>query len=110
MVSFTDFHEPRFGIPMSDFLRGFLLEHGVQMHHLPPNGVLQLVGFVVVYEAFLRIEPNKELFWWLFEVKSQRVLGSAGGALAPVGGMNIQMRSRVSHFYLCLSLRSSNSG
>jgi hypothetical protein len=71
--------------------------------------VLQLVGFVIVYEAFIGIEPNKDLFWWLFEIKNRRTLGSASGALAPVGGMNIQMRYGVSHFYLCLSLRSLNS-
>ena len=59
------------------------------MHHLPPNGVLQLAEFVVICEAFLGIEPNKDLFWWLFEVKSWWVLGSTDGALAPVGGMNI---------------------
>jgi hypothetical protein len=44
---------------------------------------------MVICEAFLRIEPNKDLFGWLFKIKSRRVLGFAGGALAPVGGMNI---------------------
>jgi hypothetical protein len=61
--------------------------------------MLQLAGFVVVYEAFLGIKPNKDLFQWLFEVKSRQVLGSASGVLAPVGRMNIQMHSRVSHSY-----------
>jgi hypothetical protein len=40
MVSFTDFHEHGFRIPASVFLWGFLREHGVQMQHLPPKGVL----------------------------------------------------------------------
>ena len=31
VVSFTDFHKRRFRIPTSDFLRGFLYEHGVQL-------------------------------------------------------------------------------
>ena len=44
---------------------------------------------MVVYETFLGIEPNKDLFWRLFEVKSLWVHGSSGGALALVGGMNI---------------------
>ena len=79
------------------------------MWHLPPNSVLQLVGFMVIYEAFLGIEPNKDLFRQLFKVKSRRVLGSIGGTLAPMSGMNIQMHSGVSHLYLCLPLRSSNS-
>ena len=62
MVSFTDLHERGFEIPASDFLWGFLQEHGVQMQNLPNNGVLQLAGFVVACEAFLGIEPNKDLF------------------------------------------------
>jgi hypothetical protein len=80
------------------------------MQHLFPNSVLQLAGFVIVCEAFLGIEPNKDLFRRLFEVKSRWALGSADGVLAPMGGMNIQMRSGVSHLYLCLLLRSLNSG
>ena len=63
VVSFTDFHERGFTISASDFFHGFLREYGVQLQHLPPNVVLQLVGFIVVYEAFLGIEPNKDLFW-----------------------------------------------
>jgi hypothetical protein len=47
------------------------------------------VGFVVICEAFLGIKPNKDLFRWLFEIKSRRVQGSNSGALAPMGGMNI---------------------
>jgi hypothetical protein len=64
---------------------------------------------MVVCEAFLRIEPNKDLFGWLFKIKSQRVLGFTDGVLAPMGEMNIQKHSRVSHVYLCLPLRSLNS-
>jgi hypothetical protein len=51
--------------------------------------VLQLVGFVVVCDAFLGIEPNRELFWWVFEVKTRKAHGSNGGVLSLVGGMNI---------------------
>jgi hypothetical protein len=52
--------------------------------------VLQLADFVVVCKASFGKEPNKDQFRRLFEVKSQWVLGSAGGALAPMGRMNIQ--------------------
>ena len=70
----------------------------------------QLAGFVVVCEAFLGIAPNKDLFQRIFEVKSCKVHGSDGGMLAPMGGMNLQMHHGVSHSYLCLLLKSSNSG
>jgi hypothetical protein len=48
VVSFTDFHKRGSGIPAFDFLHGFLHENGVQLHHLPPNAVLQLASFIVV--------------------------------------------------------------
>ena len=65
----------------------------------------QLAGFVVIYEAFLRIEPNKDLFRQLFEVKSHMEHDSDGGVLTPMGGMNIQMRYGVSRSFSCLPLR-----
>jgi hypothetical protein len=88
-VLFTDFHERGFVILTSDFFRGFLHEYGIELQHLPPNVVLQLVGFIIIYEAFLGIEPNKDLFWWVFEVKTRKAHGSDGGMLALVGRMNI---------------------
>jgi hypothetical protein len=103
-----DFHEHGFAIPALDFFHGFLHEYGVQLQHFPPNTMLQLAGFVVVYEAFLGIEPNKDLFRLVFEVKTHKAYGSNGGMLAPVGRVNIHMRYSVSRSYLCLSLRSSN--
>ena len=51
--------------------------------------VLHLAGFIVIYEAFLGIEPYKDLFRWVFEVKTCKAQGSDGGVLASVGGMNI---------------------
>lgn len=53
VVSFIDFHERGFVIPISDFFHGFLYKYGIQLQHLPPNVVLQLARFIVVCEAFL---------------------------------------------------------
>ena len=61
-------------------------------------------------EAFLGITPNKDLFLRVFEVKTRKVHGSNGGALTPVAEMNLQMCHGVSRNYLCLPLKSSNSG
>ena len=109
-MSFTNFHKRRFGIPASDFLRGFLCEHEVQLHHLPPNAVLQLASFVAMCEAFLGIAPNKNLFLMVFEVKTHKAHGSDGSVLAPVGGMNLQTCQGVCHSYSRLPLKTSNSG
>jgi hypothetical protein len=63
-----------------------------------------------VCEAFLGIAPSKDLFWWVFEVKTCKVHGSNGGTLAPMGGMNLQMHQGFSRSYPCLPLKSLNSG
>lgn len=60
--------------------------------------------FMVIYEAFLGIEPNKDMFRLVFEVKTRKAHSSDGGVLAPVGRMNIQMHHGVSHNYSCLPL------
>ena len=78
-------------LPLVGVNQGFLHEYDVQLQHLPPNVVLQLVGFVVVCEAFLGIEPNKDLFRRVFEVKTRKAHGFDGSVLALVGEMNIQM-------------------
>lgn len=88
-VSFIDFHECGFVVLASDFFHGILREYGVQLQHLPPNTMLQLAGFVVICEAFQGIEPNKDMFRWVFEVKTRKVHGSNGGVLALVGRMNL---------------------
>ena len=90
-VSFTDFHEHGFMILASDFHCSFLQDYGVQLQHLPPNAVSQQAGFIVVSKAFLGIEPNKDLFRWVFKVKTCKAHGSDVGVLAPVGSMNIKM-------------------
>ena len=36
-VMFTDFHEHGFTILVSDFLRGLLREHEIQLQHLTPT-------------------------------------------------------------------------
>jgi hypothetical protein len=89
VVSFTDFHERGFTILTLDFFHGFLHEYGIQLQHLPPNAMLRLAGFVVVYEAFLGIEPNMDLFQRVFEVRTRKAHGSDDGMLAQVSEMNI---------------------
>ena len=64
---------------------------------------------MVICEAFLAIEPNKDMFQWVFEVKTRKAHSSDGGVLAPVGAMNIQMHHGESHSYPCLLFRSLNS-
>lgn len=44
------------------FLRGLLNDWGLELQHLNPNGVLHIVGFVTICEAFVGMEPHDDLF------------------------------------------------
>ena len=66
MVSFLTFHERGLGYPTHWFLHGLLNEWGLKLQYLNLTGVLHIVGFVTVYEAFLRMEPHMDLFRWIF--------------------------------------------
>ena len=62
VVSFLTFHERGLGYPAHWFLHGLLNEWRLELQHLNPTGVLHIVGFVTVCEAFLRMEPHVDLF------------------------------------------------
>ena len=47
---------------------------------------------MVVCDSFLGIAPNKDLFQRVFEVKTRKAHGLDGSVLAPMGGINLQMR------------------
>ena len=90
-MSFTDYHERGFRILASNFLRGFLHEHEVELQHLLLNMLLHLIGFIVVCEGFLGIEPFKGLFRRIFEIHSRKV-DTDNAELAPLGGLTIQIQ------------------
>ena len=66
VVSFLTFHERGFGYPAHWFLRRLLNEWGLELQHLNPTGVLHIASFVIVYEAFLGMEPHMDLFRLFF--------------------------------------------
>ena len=53
------------GIPYTDSC-GLLIEWGLELQHLNPTGVLHIAGFIIVYEAFLGMEPHVDLFQQIF--------------------------------------------
>jgi len=87
MVSFLAFHEHGLGYPTHWFLRGLLNEWGLELQHLNPTGVLHITGFLIVCEAFLRMESHVDFFWWLF---SKQALSEGKPAwIVPVGGFTL---------------------
>ena len=60
-----------FGLPASNFMRDFLHHFGIQMHHLPANGVLFLAGYVTGSEAYLGLLPRVEQWPRFFFLRPQ---------------------------------------
>ena len=76
MVSFLAFHERGLGYPAHWFLRGLLNEWGLELQHLNATGVLHIVGFVIVCEAFPEMEPHADFFRWLFSRRALMTMNS----------------------------------
>ena len=62
------------GFPLHPFVRGLMFYYGLDFHDLAPNFILNISAFIVVCEAFLRIEPHFGLWLKIFSVKP-KVMG-----------------------------------
>ena len=70
------------GFPLHPFVRGLIFYYGLDFHDLAPNFILNISAFIVVCEAFLRIQPHFGLWLKIFSVKPKVV----GGRQAECGG------------------------
>jgi hypothetical protein len=57
VVSFVVFYERQFAMPPHRFLCLLLQYYNLELHHLTPSGVLHIVTFVTLCEAYLGIDP-----------------------------------------------------
>jgi hypothetical protein len=69
VVSFIPFHERRFGVPASRFMRALLHYYGVELHNFNPNSIAQAAIFAAVCEGFLGIDPHWDLWTHLFSAE-----------------------------------------
>jgi hypothetical protein len=76
MVSFMAFHERGFGVPASHFMRALLHYYKVELHHLAPNSISQAAIFAAVYEGYLGMEPQWNL--WLHLFRAEHFIEKAG--------------------------------
>ena len=72
------------GFPLHPFFHGLMFYYGLDFHDLAPNFILNILAFIVVCEAFLRIKPHFGLWLRIFCVKPKVVSGQqaeCGGAM-----------------------------
>ena len=63
------------GFPLHPFVRGLMFYYGLDFHDLSPNSLLNILAFIVVCEAFLRIPAHFGLWLKTFNVKPKVVDG-----------------------------------
>ena len=90
------------------FLHGLLNEWDLKLQHLNPTRVLHITGFVIVCEAFLRIELHVDLFQWIFTRRA--LFEGKPPKTTPVGGFALQKKPRLSGSYPAYSSCDSNQG
>ena len=63
------------GFPLHPFVWGLMFYYGLDFHDLAPNFILNILAFIIVCEAFLRIKPHFGLWLKIFCVKPKIVSG-----------------------------------
>jgi hypothetical protein len=60
------FYEWGFGLPLPRFLHSLLWSYVLELHHLTPSGILHMVAFVTLCEAYTGIETPLDLWSHFF--------------------------------------------
>jgi hypothetical protein len=97
MVSFVALYEQGFSMAPHRFLYLLLRYYGLKLHHLTPSGVLHIVAFVTLCEAYLGIDPEIDLWMYFFRIQHPQDLEVE---LTIFGGMVIHVKAghRVDHY------------
>jgi hypothetical protein len=103
-VVIFSFFQRGFGLPTYDFLHGLLDHYKIELVHLNPNCIIQIVVFVHLCEAFLGIPHNFPLFKNYFFLKYQ----ASATNQKVIGGVGFQTRPRVG--FLELPMKTSLQG
>jgi hypothetical protein len=65
VVACMTFYKRGFGEPSHQFLRSLLLwSYGLELHHMTTSGILHMVAYVTLCEAYIGIQPHFNL--WIF--------------------------------------------
>jgi hypothetical protein len=111
VVSFIRHHEHGFAAPASRFMRGLCHHYGVDLHNFAPNAISQAATFVGVYEGFLGIPANWDLWVHVFRAELHALTTPEPRVRHAVraGGMTISLRESRREFYIPCTMTSNNA-
>ena len=88
MVIFRSFYEKGFALPAGALFRGLLFFYGLEVTHLKPNSITQIMIFNHLCEAYLGIAPHFNLWRVLYHLKGY----SCNAHCNVVGGAAFSLR------------------
>jgi hypothetical protein len=68
VVTFVAFFERGLGSPSHQFPCLLLRHYDLELHNLTPSGVLHIMSFMTLCEAYLGIDPHFNLWNYFFRV------------------------------------------
>jgi hypothetical protein len=84
-------------LPPSYFLKSMLCHYRLQLHHIAPNSITIIAGFVVLCKGFLGVYPRGDLFRLYFNICHNR---DSNGDLRNCGSISFVPRSGKSYPYI----------
>jgi hypothetical protein len=111
VVSFICHHERGFAAPAGRFMRELFHHYGVELHNFAPNAISQVATFISVYEGFLRIPANWDLWVQLFcaELHTLTTPEPRVRRIVRAGGMSILLQESRRQFYIPCTMTSNNA-
>jgi hypothetical protein len=92
-------------------MRGLCYHYGVELHNFAPNAISQAATFVGVYEGFLGIPVNWDLWVHLFRAELHTLVTSEPRVRRAVraGGLTISLLDSRRDFYVPCTMTSNNA-
>jgi hypothetical protein len=91
-------------------MRGLCYHYRVELHNFAPNAISQAATFVGVYEGFLGIPVNWDLWVHLFHTELHTLATPERRVRRAVraGGLSISLRDTRREFYIPCTMTSNN--
>jgi hypothetical protein len=111
VVSFIRHHERGFTMLAIHFIRGLCHHYGLELHNFALNAISQAATFVGVYEGFLRIPVNWDLWVHLFRAELHTLTTHEPRVRCAVhaGGLSISLQDFRIEFYIPCTMTSNNA-
>jgi hypothetical protein len=111
VVNFVQLHKHGFTAPASRFMRGLCHYYGVELHNFAPNAISQAASFVAVYEGYLGIPANWDLWVHLFRGELHTLAMGEKGTRRAVrtGGLTLALWDTRKELYPLCTMTSNNA-